>query len=49
MPDYIFKTYIDSGREYYEYTDALQGKNLFSYSARAASSAVLRRAASLSS
>lgn len=21
MPDYIFKTYIDSGREYYEYTD----------------------------
>ena len=22
MPDYIFKTYIDSGREYYEYTDA---------------------------
>lgn len=22
MPDYIFKTYIDGGREYYEYTDA---------------------------
>ena len=22
MPDYIFKTYIDSGREYYEYTNA---------------------------
>ena len=22
MPDYIFKTYIDSGTEYYEYTDA---------------------------
>lgn len=22
MPDYIFKTYIDSGGEYYEYTDA---------------------------
>ena len=22
MPDYIFKTYIDGGREYYQYTDA---------------------------
>ena len=22
MPDYIFKTYIDGGKEYYEYTDA---------------------------
>ena len=22
MPDYIFKTYINGGREYYEYTDA---------------------------
>ena len=22
MSDYIFKTYSDSGREYYEYTDA---------------------------
>ena len=22
MPNYIFKTYIDSGRECYEYTDA---------------------------
>ena len=26
MPDYIFKTYIDSGREYYEYTDAADGE-----------------------